>query len=128
MEKKRLGENICLVGDDFLNRAFHETRNNVDVLGLDDSFQIIFQNFCKIVLELGPPEMGQDLLPVGRTAMFAQVGLEFAGKNFERRRLADSIGSNQTQNLARSGRWEPVRKKKLRKNQEEMEKKSLMNK
>lgn len=36
----------------------------VDVLGLDNGFQVILQNLGKVVLELRATEVGQDLLPV----------------------------------------------------------------
>ncbi len=37
----------------------------VDVLGLDGGVQVILQDAREVVLQLTPPEVPQDLLPVG---------------------------------------------------------------
>lgn len=42
----------------------------VDVLRLHDGPQIVLQDFGEVVLQLGPSEVGQDLLPVWRTLGF----------------------------------------------------------
>ena len=37
----------------------------VDILGLDQSFQVVFKNLGEVVLQFGAPEVLEDFLPVG---------------------------------------------------------------
>ena len=83
-------------------------RNLIHILGLDDGFQIILQDFGEVVLELAAPKVGQDLRPVGRVLELAQVGLLLPGQNFERGRFADAVGAHQAQHLTRPRNRQPV--------------------
>lgn len=75
----------------------------VDVLGLDDGLEVILENLCEVVLKLGSTEVLQNILPVGDVIEAAQVGLELSCKDLECSRLSDTVGSDQSKNLSRSG-------------------------
>lgn len=49
-----------------------------------------------LTLQLGTTEVLQDLLPVRWVVIAAQVGLQLAAQNLQRRTLADTVGSDQT--------------------------------
>jgi hypothetical protein len=53
-----------------------------------------------LTLEFGSPEILDDLLPVGRVVVPSEVGLQPATENLERSTLADTVGSDETEDLA----------------------------
>lgn len=53
-------------------------------------------------------EVLQDLLPVRRVIVAAQVGLELSTQNLQRGTLADTVGSDKTKDLARTGHGQTV--------------------
>jgi hypothetical protein len=61
-----------------------------------------------LTLKLRTAEVLEDLLPVRRVVVAPQVGLELAAENLERGTLADTVGSDQSQDLARTGHRQPV--------------------
>lgn len=52
--------------------------------------------------------MLQNLLPVRRVIISAQIRLELAAQDLQRRALSDTVCANQTQNLSGSGHRQPV--------------------
>lgn len=50
----------------------------------------------KLTLQLGTPEVLDDILPVRRVIISTQVGLELAAKNLQGRALSDTVGSDET--------------------------------
>lgn len=63
---------------------------------------------ASLTLQLRSTEVLQDLLPVRRVLISAQVGLELARQNLQRSTLANTIGSDETQDLTRSGHGQTV--------------------
>lgn len=61
-----------------------------------------------LTLQLRSTEVLQDLLPVRRVLISAQVGLELARQNLQRSTLANTVGSDETQDLTRSGHGQTV--------------------
>lgn len=54
-------------------------------------------------------EVLDDVLPVGRVVVATQVGLELSTENLQRGTLSDTVGSNKTQNVARTGHGKTVK-------------------
>lgn len=54
-------------------------------------------------LQLGASEVLNDVLPVRRIVVFAQVGLELATEDLERSALANTVCSHETEHVARAG-------------------------
>ncbi|KAI3494682.1 hypothetical protein L1887_40498 [Cichorium endivia] len=79
--------------------ALDGTRDVVDVLGLDERLDVVLEHLGEEVLELGAAEVLEDLLPVGRVVVAAEVGLLLARKDLERGRLADTVGADETEHL-----------------------------
>jgi hypothetical protein len=50
-----------------------------------------------------------NIFPVGRVVVAAQVGLELAAENLESGTLANTVGSDKTENLARAGHGQTVK-------------------
>lgn len=46
--------------------ALYRSWNVVNVLRLDDGFQVVFENLCKVVLQLATTEVLENILPIGR--------------------------------------------------------------
>lgn len=59
-------------------------------------------------MQLGTTEVLQDLLPVGRVVIPAQVRLELATQDFQRGTLSNTVGSDETKNLTRTGHGQTV--------------------
>ena len=60
-------------------------------------------------LQLGTTEVLQNLLPVRRVVVAAQVRLELATQNLQRGTLADTVGSDETEDLAGAGHGQTVK-------------------
>jgi hypothetical protein len=104
--------------------------NLVDILGLDDGLEVVLEDLGEIVcvqlvipfvyttmsltLKFRSTEVLQDLLPVWRVVVAAQVWLELATQNLQRRALANTVCTNQTQDLARTGQRQPVQLEAIR--------------
>lgn len=99
----------------------------VDILRLDDSFEIIFQHLGKIVclasvrsdvvrvrwdrsptLQFGATEILQDFLPVRRVVISTEVGLELSTQYLERRALPNTVCAHESQHLPRAGHGQSV--------------------
>lgn len=108
--------------------AFDRAWYVIDVLRFNERLEVILQDFGEVILQFGSAKVFQDLLPVGwildgqgligtfekvgtdfAYIISAQVGLEFSSKNFERCALSDTISSDETENLPRSGCGEPMK-------------------
>jgi len=55
---------LVLVGHDFSNNTLDSLRDVINILGLDDSLEVVFQNLGEVVLELGATEVAENFLPV----------------------------------------------------------------
>ena len=91
---------LVLLVQKALDGALDGPRNLVHVLRLDHGLQVIFQDFREVILELRAAKVGQDLGPVGRIVKPAQIGLLLSSQNLEGRRLADTVSSNQSQDVS----------------------------
>lgn len=78
-------------------------RDLVHVLRLGHSLEVVLQHLCEEVLELRTAEILEDLGPLGRIIVSTEIGLELARKNLERRRLADTVGADKTEDLTGTG-------------------------
>ena len=78
-------------------------RKLVDVLRLYDSHDVVFKDFGEEVLKLGPAEIFQYLSPFWRVIVSTEIGFELAGKDFDRGGLADTVRTDETEDLA--GPW-----------------------
>ena len=67
-----------------------------------------------LTLQLRSTEVLEDLLPVRRVVVTSQVGLELATENLQRGTLANTVCSNQTQHLSRTGHRQPVKLEAVR--------------
>jgi hypothetical protein len=61
-----------------------------------------------LTLKFGTTEVSQDLLPVRRVLEATKVGLQLASQNLQCGTLSDTVGTNQTQDLSRSGHGQTV--------------------
>jgi hypothetical protein len=62
----------------------------------------------RLTLQLRAAEVLENLLPVGRVVVAAQVGLQLAAEDLERGALADTVGADESQHLARAGHGQAV--------------------
>ena len=60
-------------------------------------------------LQLGTTEILQNLLPVRRVVVAAQVGLELSTENLQSSTLSDTVCSNKTENLSGTGHGKSVK-------------------
>ena len=63
---------------------------------------------AKHTLQLGTTEVLQDLLPIRRVLVAAQVGLQLATQNLQRSTLSDTVCSNETKDLTGAGHRKTV--------------------
>lgn len=56
-----------------------------------------------LTLQLRATEVLDDVVPVRRVVVLAQVGLELSTEDLEGGTLADTVGSNETENLTGAG-------------------------
>lgn len=61
-----------------------------------------------LTLKLRTTEVLENFLPVWRVVVATQVGLELSAQNLQRRTLSDTVCTDQTQHLARTGHRQPV--------------------
>ena len=61
-----------------------------------------------LTLKLRTTEVLENLLPVWRVVEATQVRLELSAQNLQRRTLSDTVCTDQTQHLARTGHRQPV--------------------
>lgn len=94
---------LVLILKELADLAGDNLGNVIDVLRLDDGLQVILENLGEVVLEFGTTEVLQNILPVGRVVELAEVGLQLAGQDLQGCGLADTVGTDQTQDLARTG-------------------------
>lgn len=88
--------------------AFDGSGDLIDVLGLDDSLEVVFENLGEVVLQLGTTEVLEDLLPVRGIVVAAEVGLQLAAQNLQGSTLSGTVTTNKTQDLTRSGHGQSV--------------------
>lgn len=80
----------------------------VDVLRLNDSLEVVLENLCEVVLQLRTTEVLENLLPVRRVVVAAEVGLQLAAQNLQGSTLSGTVTTNETQDLTRSGHGQSV--------------------
>ena len=83
--------------------------DGVHVLDLDHGLELLVQELGEVALKLGAAEVLENLLPRGRRCEFAQVGLELVGEDLEGRALADTVGSDQPEDLSGTGHGQAVK-------------------
>jgi hypothetical protein len=81
----------------------------INVLRLDQGLEVVLKDLGEVVLKLGTAEVLEDLLPVGRNVETTQVGLQLAREDLERRRLSDTVRSDETEHLSWSGSGETMK-------------------
>lgn len=109
-----------------LHWSLHGLGDLVDVLWLDNRFQVILQHLCEVVwiqsvsghqalstrgkrtLQLGTTEILENLLPVGRVIISSQVGLQFTTQDLQRSTLPNTVCSHETKDLARTRHGQAV--------------------
>jgi hypothetical protein len=98
------GERVALVFPlhHFADSALDRLGDVVDVLRLHARLERVLDDFGEVALQLGAAEVGQNFLPVGLVLVLAEVRLELAGENLERRALAGAVGADETEHLART--------------------------
>lgn len=79
------GAELVLGREDLPDLPLDGLGDVVHVLRLDDGLQVVLQDAREVVLQLRPPEVLQDFLPVGRALESPQVGLELPRQDFEGR-------------------------------------------
>jgi hypothetical protein len=62
-----------------------------------------------LTLQFGATEVLQNLLPVRRVLIAAQVGLQLATENLQSGTLSDTVCANKTENLTRAGHGKSVK-------------------
>lgn len=119
--------------DEVANRfvgALDGLGNLVHILRLDDGLEVVLQHLGEVVcltslyvpkphiqdltLQLGTTEVLQNLLPIRRVVVAAKIGLELAAQDLQRRALADSVCSNQSQHLSRTGHGQSMQLEAVR--------------
>lgn len=80
----------------------------VDILRLDNCLEVIFEKLGEVVLKLGTTKVLDNVLPIRRVVVSAQVGLELSAENLQGGTLSNTVCSDQTENLAGSGHGQTV--------------------
>lgn len=96
---------LCLPVKHLSNRHiwhFYTSRDLVDILRFGDSFDVVLEHFGEEVLKLGTSEVFEDFGPFGWVVVSTEIWLELAGEDFESGGFTDTVGSDQTEDLARS--------------------------
>ena len=88
--------------------ALDGSRDLIDILGLNDGLEVVLKNLGEVVLQLRTTEVLQDLLPVRRVVVTAEVGLQLAAQNLQGSTLSSTVTTNETQDLTRSGHGQSV--------------------
>mmetsp|Transcript_34926 Transcript_34926/g.75545 ORF Transcript_34926/g.75545 Transcript_34926/m.75545 type:complete len:324 (+) Transcript_34926:514-1485(+) len=64
---------------DAAHDALDRTGDVVNILGLDDRLEVVLENPLEIALQLGATEVGENILPIRRSGVTAEVGLQLSG-------------------------------------------------
>lgn len=80
----------------------------IDILGLDNGLEVVLENLGEVVLQFGATEMLENLFPVWRVVVAAEVGLQLAAQNLQGSTLSDTVGTDQTKHLTGPGHGKPV--------------------
>ena len=72
-------------------------------MDFDKCFHVLFEHAREVRLEFVAAEVLQHFSPLGRLVKVAQVRPHVTAQNTEGRRLSDTIGTHETQDLACSG-------------------------
>jgi hypothetical protein len=99
-------------------------------LWLDDSFEVVLQDLGEVVcivstyilrqpsrcltLKFRSTEIFQDLFPIRWVVIAAKIGLQLSAENLQCGALANTIGTNESQHLARTGHGQPVQLEAVR--------------
>mmetsp|Transcript_26675 Transcript_26675/g.74705 ORF Transcript_26675/g.74705 Transcript_26675/m.74705 type:complete len:450 (-) Transcript_26675:564-1913(-) len=76
---------LVLLPQHFSNLTAHGTWDVIDVLGLDGGFHRVLQDSGEVALKLAAAEVDQDLFPIGRGVVSAEVGLELSSQDLQSR-------------------------------------------
>ena len=88
--------------------ALDGSRDLIDILGLNDGLEVVLKNLGEVVLQLRTTEVLQDLLPVRRVVVTAEVGLQLAAQNLQSSTLSGTVTTNKTEDLTGSGHGKSV--------------------
>src|SRR5208282_2922667 len=80
-------------------------RQPVYVLGFHDAANLPLRDPLEVGVERGPSVVGEDLGPVGRVVVIAQVGDVGPGEEPERRRFTGSVRSEESGDPSGRGNW-----------------------
>lgn len=80
----------------------------VDVLRLDDSLEVVLEDLCEVVLQLRTTEVLENLLPIRRVVVAAEVRLQLSAQNLQGSTLSGTVTTNKTEDLTGSGHGKSV--------------------
>jgi len=103
LEQALADSSLVLLGDDVLYLTLDELGNTVDVLGLNGSLELVFQELGEEILEFRTSEILDDIGPVGRVFKVTQIGLDLVGQDLESGGLSGTVTSDQSEDLTGSG-------------------------
>jgi hypothetical protein len=88
--------------------ALDGSGNLVDVLGLDNGLEVVLEDLCEVVLQLGTTEVLENLLPVRGVVEAAEIGLQLAAQNLQSSTLSGTVTTDKTEDLTGSGHGQSV--------------------
>jgi hypothetical protein len=103
LEQTVADSSLVLLGDDVSELTLDELGDTVDVLGLDGSLELVFQELGEEILEFRTSEVLDDIGPVGRVFKVTQIGLDLIGQDLESSGLSGTVTSDQSEDLTGSG-------------------------
>lgn len=74
-------------------------------MDLDQRLEVLLQLSGEEVLQFTSSEEFEDSLPVGRGLKFTQIGLHVSTQNTQGSGFSNTIGSDESEHLTRSGDW-----------------------
>mmetsp|Transcript_30281 Transcript_30281/g.27572 ORF Transcript_30281/g.27572 Transcript_30281/m.27572 type:complete len:277 (-) Transcript_30281:37-867(-) len=95
--------------DNVLDFTLDNLWQTIHVLGLNGGLELVFEELGKEVLKLRSSEMFDDISPVRRAVILAEIGLDLVGENLEGSGLTGTIGADETEDLASSWGWKSVK-------------------
>jgi hypothetical protein len=83
-------------------------RNRIDILDLDKCLHILLKHAGEELLEFTAAEVLENLAPLRWFIEVSQIWPHVAAQNAEGRRLANTVGTHESEHLAGAGSWQSV--------------------